>query len=56
MPSATAPTLTGYNFEGYFDADGNQYYTASILTLLTRLQFHIIHQAQRVTLTINIQV
>ena len=30
MPTATAPTYTGYNFAGYYDADGVQYYDAEM--------------------------
>lgn len=30
MPTATAPTYTGYNFAGYYDADGVQYYDAAM--------------------------
>ena len=30
MPTATAPIYTGYNFAGYYDADGVQYYDAEM--------------------------
>ena len=30
MPTATAPTYAGYNFAGYYDADGVQYYDAEM--------------------------
>lgn len=30
MPTATAPTYTGYIFAGYYDADGVQYYDAAM--------------------------
>jgi len=30
MPTAIAPTYTGYNFAGYYDADGVQYYDAEM--------------------------
>ena len=30
MPTAIAPTYTGYNFAGYYDADGVQYYDSEM--------------------------
>ena len=33
MPTATAPEYRGYDFEGYFDKDGTQYYSSTMSSL-----------------------